>query len=131
MLRLELVGGQEVVAEWRQAAEDAAGALVAAFTRGGEAVVDLFRNQWLNGRRGDGLGLHQRTGNLFQSVDSATQREGGKIVSEVFNRGADYWWYHENPQGGRTQYLHLEEAFATDGAKLFTDSIEDALARIG
>lgn len=100
------------------------------FAEAGQQVVDLFRNTWLSGRGSDGLGLNIVTGNLRQSIRSLTEIQPDAVVSEVFNRDADYWWYHEHPESGRHQYLHLEDAFTEDGGKLYESQIEQALKAV-
>ena len=99
------------------------------FAEAGQLIVDLFRNEWLSGRQG-GLGLNIQTGRLRQSVRSATVLRGNVITSEVFNRGAEYWHYHQHPEGGRPKYLYLEEAFEDDGTKLYESQLELALKAV-
>lgn len=99
------------------------------FAEAGQKMVDLFRQNWLSGRS-DGLGLNIVTGRLNQSVRTVTTVGPGGVTSEVFNRDADYWWYHEHPENGRPQYLHLEDAFKTDGTPLYEDAIEQALRMV-
>lgn len=105
-------------------------AVAQGFAEAGRKMVDIFRQDWLSGRGADGLGLNIVTGRLNQSVRSLTTVRPGQVESEIFNRGADYWWYHEHPEGSRHQYLHLEDTFETDGAPLYEDAIEQALRMV-
>lgn len=100
------------------------------FAEAGRMVVDLFRHEWLSGREADGLGLNIVTGRLFQSIRTVTTVRGNSLLSEVFNTGAPYWWYHENPEGGRHKYLYLQEAYLEDGGKLYESQIEQALGMV-
>lgn len=100
------------------------------FAEAGQMIVDLFRRDWLSGRGGDGLGLNIQTGRLFQSIRSVTVVKGNVITSEVFNRGADYWYFHQHPEGGRHQYLYLEEAFQEDGGPIYEGQVDQALRAI-
>ena len=105
-------------------------AIAQGFAEAGRKMVDIFRHDWLSGRGADGLGLTIVTGILNQSVRSLTTIRPGGVTSEVFNRDADYWWYHEYPEGGHHQYLHLEDSFETVGGPLYEDAIEQALRMV-
>ena len=121
---------QDVIGAMEDARDNYRASLEEGFAEAGRMVVDLFRQEWLSGRDGGGLGLNIQTGVLNQSVKSLTVVDGDKLTSIVYNRGAKYWEYHENPQGGRPQYLHLEEAFQEDGEKLYLSQVEMAMRQL-
>lgn len=105
-------------------------AIAKGFAEAGRLVVDLFRRDWLSGRSAGDLGLNIRTGRLHASLDSRSMVQGPHLTSDVFNQGADYWYFHQNPEGGRHKFLYLKEAFAEDGAKIYEGQVEQALRMV-
>ena len=120
---------QDIIGALEDARDNYRASLEEGFAEAGRMVVDLFRQDWLSGRVG-GLGLNIQTGRLNQSVQSLTVVDGAKLTSIVYNRGAQYWEYHENPQDGRPQYLHLEEAFQSEGEKLYLSQVDLAMRQL-
>jgi len=111
-------------------ADEFTGLMQKGMSEGGHQMVDVIRQDWLSGRGGDGLGLNIVTGRLNQSIRDVTTINGEKITNEVFNRGAQYWWYHQNPEGGRTKYLYLDESFQTDGERIYSGQVEMAMGMV-
>lgn len=105
-------------------------ALAKGFADAGRLVVDLFRRDWLSGRTSGDLGLNIVTGRLHASLDSKTSIQGSRLTSDVTNQGAPYWFYHQNPEGGRHKFLYLDEAFQEDGSQIYVGQVEQALRMV-
>lgn len=105
-------------------------AAVKGFAEAGRMVVDLFRNDWLSGRQAGDIALNVQTGKLRDSIRSVTSERGPNITSEVFNRGAQYWEYHQTGTDRLPKRLYLLEAFEEDGAKLYAGQVEIALGML-
>jgi hypothetical protein len=130
MLRLS-VDTKALVAELQARARAFRRAGEAAMLRASEAVVALFRRKWLSGQTGADLGLNIRTQNLYNSLQANARQDGDALLGEVTNQGADYWWYHEHPQGGRPQRLHLEDDFQVEGEPLYVGELDRAMEAMG
>lgn len=92
----------------------------------GREIVEAFRADQLSGRRAPNYGLNRRTGNLYESLRSGVTGSGKKLTSEIYNRGAQYWYYHEFGMGYNPKRLWFEETFRkTD---IYQTNIEKALA---
>jgi hypothetical protein len=124
------VNTEEVIAELRGRVDGYRQALEQGFAKAGNEVVELFRSEWLSGRTSGDLGLNIRTGRLYQSVRSLTEVTQDRIVSQVFNRGAPYWHYHQTGTDRLPKRLYLEEAFEEDGESLYSKALEDAIRRL-
>ena len=118
---------QEVIAGLKADLEDYRATLEQGFAKAGRLLVDRFREQQLSGRSAGDMGLNIRTGNLFQSLRSLTEIEPRTIRSIIFNRGAQYWAYHQDGTGTLPKRLTLEEDFEDEGSKMFTRVVEQAL----
>jgi hypothetical protein len=123
-------GYAEMTTSLTEMADEFTGIMEKGMSQGGHQMVDIFRRDWLSGRGGDGLGLNIQSGRLNQSIRDVTTVNGQRITSEIFNRGATYWYYHQNPEGGRTKYLYLDESFQSDGDRIYGGQVEMAMGMI-
>lgn len=104
-------------------------ALERGFAEASQTIVERFRANQLSGRTGADTGLNIRTGRLYQSIRSLTQTAVGFVRGIVFNQGAQYWAYHQDPDGQKKR-LFLEEDFETYGSILYQSKIELAFAKL-
>lgn len=89
----------------------------------GRTQVGRFRQEQLSGRTGGDMGLNKVTGNLHESPRDVTIVQEHLLVSEIYNRGAQYWEVHQAGRGVKKR-LRLEEDLEQRGAPLYVSEIE-------
>ena len=89
-------------------------------------VNDQFRDEQLSGRKGDDTGLNIVTGTLHDSIKDAVEVADEMISGVVYNEGAPYWYYHQEPDGQKKR-LFFDEYFSTQGLEAYTAVAERAL----
>jgi len=98
-----------------------------AITAGMSRVTDEMRDSIKDGQLSGRPGLEIQTGNLYNSIKSKVEEKTKTVTGIVFNRKADYWWYHQYPEGGRHKYLNIDEYFELEGAEMVSEMVEDAM----
>lgn len=111
--------------------EEYKAALEKGFARAGMNLIYKFQDEQLSGRRSGDVGLNVRTGNLRDSLRSVVTVDSEAITNTIYNRGADYWAYHQDGSDRLRKRLFIEEDFEDSGAKLYTSEIEIAMQVIG
>lgn len=96
----------------------------------GRKIMETLKADQLSGRRAPNYGLNRRTGNLYESLRSGAYQKGNSFISEVYNRGAQYWEYHERAMGFNPKRLWFEEYFRKSGPDVYASEIEVALGRV-
>lgn len=129
MVRI-FVNTEEVIASLATLRGRYQDAAVKGFAEAGRLVVELFRNDWLSGRQPGDIALNVQTGKLRDSIRSVTTHRGPSVTSEVFNRGAQYWEYHQTGTDSLPKRLYLLEAFEEDGAKIYAGQVEIAMGML-
>lgn len=114
----------------RAFSDDVQTRLEIAMDMAGRAIVETFRADQLSGRRAPNYGLNRKTGNLYESLRSGVTGAGSKLTSEIYNRGAQYWYYHEHGMGFNPKRLWFEEVFRKAGPDFYSTEIEKALAGV-
>ena len=117
----------EAVNALRKFSDDIQQRIEIALDAAGGMIVEQFRADQLSGRRAPNYGLNKRTGNLYESLRNSTLQSGNRFTSEVYNRGAQYWYYHEFGTGFNPKRLWFEETFRKDGAEIYQTQLESAL----
>ncbi len=114
---------EERKADYHAALEDG-------FSAVGREMRDLFRDGWLSGRHADDRGLNIRTGRLHDSIRNRTEARERDVRSVVFNRGANYWWYHAGNSDRLPTRFPAEEIFEAEGLPKYQDAFDFALSRL-
>lgn len=123
-------GVEEVAKEFAVLERDSLDTLERALDVAGATQVERFRTEQLSGRTGGDMGLNQRTGNLHESMRSVTIVEDRLLVSEIYNRGARYWYYHQHGTATLKKRLRLDEDLSERGVPLYESEIERGLAQL-
>lgn len=96
------------------------------FASTGRRVNDWIRDNQFSGRP---PGLNIVTGNLHDSLHDVITVDRGmfSVESEVYNRGAPYWYYHEFPEGDRAQYLRINEFYQEKAREWYENDVKEAI----
>jgi hypothetical protein len=101
------------------------------FARANLQIIHKFQDEQLSGRRSGDVGLNVRTGNLRDSLHSVVTVDSEAITATIYNRGADYWAYHQDGSDRLRKRLFIEEDFEDSGEKLYSSEIEIAMQALG
>ena len=116
-----------LTADLDQAGEEYRAALDTEFQRAGLAMVHKFQDEQLSGRKSGDIALNVRTGNLRDSIKTMVTTQAEQVEGIVYNRGAQYWGYHQDGTERLKKRLFLEEDFEASGEKLYSSAVELAM----
>lgn len=126
VLQPEIVNMDEVAQDMARIAYGAEDALERAMDVAGAAQRDRFRQEQMSGRTAGDMGLNVVSGNLRESLRYVTIVEEQKMTSEIYNRGGQYWYPHQEGEGVKKR-LMLEEDLEARGLPLYESEIERGL----
>lgn len=124
---VQFEGVDEAAKELERLAPESLDTLERALDVAGRTQVNRFKQEQLSGRTAGDMGLNQRTGNLHESLRDVTIVQERLLVSEIYNRGAQYWYVHQTGNGVLKKRLRFEEDLEENGVPLYLSEIERGL----
>jgi hypothetical protein len=129
MIAAKFEGVEDVAKDLVTLGRESEDALERAMDVAGAEQKNRFRTEQLSGRTAGDMGLNRVTGNLWESLRNVTIVGDRQMVSELYNRGAQYWEVHQDGIGIKKR-LRFEEDLEERGIPLYESEIERGLTEL-